>query len=119
MARKKRTSPVLARANTRANGLQSIDAALDLGNGLTLDNYTNSIELVQGQLDVYNQKLSAIDKSLNDLEMAEGDLDELSSRMLAAVGVKHGKNSTQYEQAGGTRTSERKSPVRRTTTVAA
>ena len=33
--------------------------------------------------------------------------------MLAAVGVKYGKDSTEYEQAGGTRTSERKSPSRK------
>ncbi len=30
--------------------------------------------------------------------------------MLAAVGVKYTKNSTEYEKAGGTRTEERKSP---------
>lgn len=32
--------------------------------------------------------------------------------MLAGVGVKYGKNSDEYEQAGGTRTDERKSPRR-------
>ena len=36
--------------------------------------------------------------------------------MLAAVGVEYGKNSTEYELAGGTRKSERKAPVRKAKT---
>ena len=37
--------------------------------------------------------------------------------MLAAVGVEYGKNSTEYELAGGTRKSERKAPVRKAKTT--
>ena len=32
--------------------------------------------------------------------------------MLTGVGVKYGKDSNEYEKAGGVRTSERKKPVR-------
>ncbi|MDF3057635.1 MAG: hypothetical protein K0R17_1850 [Rariglobus sp.] len=55
----------------------------------------------------------------NDLESAEKTLDDLSSRMLAGVGVKYGKNSDEYEKAGGTRPDERKSPRRSTPAPAA
>ena len=42
----------------------------------------------------------------------QGKLDELTTRMLAGVAAKYGKDSREYEQAGGTRTSERKTPLR-------
>ena len=113
MARRKRTSPSIDGANTRANGLESIDAALDLGNGLTLAAFKAATEAVQEQLDKYNQELSNVDAKLNILEASETALDELSSRMLAATRVKFGKDSSQYEQAGGTRTSERKTSARK------
>ena len=63
--------------------------------------------------DTYNTKLSELDSLLNEIETDEGALDELSTRMLAAVGVKYGKDSDEYEQAGGTKTSDRKSPARK------
>ena len=37
--------------------------------------------------------------------------------MLTGVGVKYGKDSNEYEKAGGVRTSERKKPVRTKTTT--
>lgn len=39
----------------------------------------------------------------------EKDLAELSERILSAVSVKYGRNSTEYEMAGGVRRSERRS----------
>jgi hypothetical protein len=115
MARLKRTSPPVAAAQQRASGLASIDAALDLGNGLTLTAYTAKITSVSDALDDYNTKLSELDGLLNDLEDLEGELDELSVRMLTAVAAKYGKDSDEYEKAGGTRTSERKKPKKKAT----
>jgi hypothetical protein len=112
MARRKRTSDSITRAETRASGLTAIDSKLDLGNSLTLAAYQKSIDDAKTALDEYNSKLSEADALLNAVENAEADLDELSSRMLAGVGVKFGKDSDEYEQAGGTRTSDRKSPQR-------
>ncbi len=118
MARRKRTSPSIERARTRAAALESIDPALDLGNGLTLASYKAKIEAADAKLASYNARLSELDGLLNTLQSAEEDLDEYSARMLAGVGVKYGKDSDQYEQAGGTRTSERRSPRRKTTAPA-
>jgi thiamine pyrophosphate-dependent acetolactate synthase large subunit-like protein len=41
------------------------------------------------------------------------DHDKLGSDRLTAVGLKYDKDSNEYEKAGGTRTSERKAPVRK------
>lgn len=42
----------------------------------------------------------------------------MSERMLAGVAARYGKDSSQYEQAGGVRKSERKRPTRKTKTPA-
>jgi hypothetical protein len=46
------------------------------------------------------------DAALNNVRAKEKALATLSSRMLATVGVQFGKDSNEYEQAGGTHTSE-------------
>ena len=113
MARQKKTSKVIEAANTRSASLAAIDENLDLGNGLTLAAYDTATDGVQKKLDEYNTLLSQVDAAQNLFESAEEDLAALSSRMLAAVGVKFGKDSDEYEKAGGTKTSERKAPVRK------
>jgi len=108
MARRRRKSTILERAETRANNLRAISPTLDLGPGLTLTVFEQKIEDVRAKHESYNMALAALDDLLNNLQADEKVLDELNSRMLAAVGARWGKNSTQYEQAGGTRTDERK-----------
>lgn len=116
MARRKRSSPSVDRAETRAAALESIDPALDLGNGLTLASYKTALTATNTRLAAYNTRLSELDGILNELETAEETLDDLSSRMLAGVGVKFGKNTTEYEKAGGKRSDERKSARRTAST---
>jgi hypothetical protein len=115
MARRKRTSPAADKAVTRAAALSSISPTLDLGNGLTLAAYNATIAKINapntGQLAVYNASLSSLDAQLNNLQAAETSLNTLSESMLAAVGVKYGKDSNEYEEAGGTRKSERVAPA--------
>jgi hypothetical protein len=101
----KRTSPAVDKAVTRAAALASISPTLDLGNGLTLAAYNAAIAAINapttGKLAVY--------KSLNTM----------SDSMLAGTGVKFGKDSDQYEQAGGVRTSARKKPAKKATAAKA
>jgi hypothetical protein len=116
MARIKRTSAAADKATTRAAALSSISPALDLGNGLTLAAYNLAIADIAasntGKLALYNAALSTVDGQLNDLQAAEKALNTLGETMLTGVGVKYGKDSNEYEKAGGVRTSERKKPVR-------
>lgn len=112
MARRKRTSSAIDKAKLRINSMKSIDAALDLGSGLTVASYKTQIDSTQAALDLYNQTLSSIDDLLNDVVAKEKVLATLNERMLTGVATKFGKDSSQYEQAGGTRASERKKPKR-------
>ena len=108
MARSKRTSAISEAAKLRLAGLQSIDPLLDLGGGLTVASLKTDIEDVDADMNTYNTMLSDVDQLQNRLDTKEGKLNDKSTRMLAAVGAHFGKDSDEYEKAGGTRTSERK-----------
>ena len=118
MARKKRTSSAVDRANKRAAELASIDPKLDLGNGLTLDAYNATIKAHADSVEKYNTDLSNLDVELTNIKTNEKALDALSTRMLKGVSSKFGEESDQYEKAGGKRTSERKRPQRKAAAAA-
>ncbi len=113
MARQKKLSPFLEGAQQRLAALSSIDPTLDLGTGLTLAAYRAEVVSVQAKQDAYNTLLSQVDQSYNEFQAAEKSIRDLSERMLAGVASKYGKDSSEYEMAGGTRKSERKRPTRK------
>lgn len=114
MARRKRNSTALKRADRRAESLGSLGVQLDFGDGLNLPAYNNCINDCRIKLATYNTALSTIDKLANDVNDAEKALTVMSEKMLLAVGSRYGKNSTEYEMAGGSR---RKSRKRSTSTL--
>ena len=116
MSHRKRSSKLLDKANRRVAALRSINPKLDLGSGVTLEVYEASIEKVRTDLDAYNMVLSEVDAANNALIEAEKSLADLSERMLAGVATKYGKDSDEYEKAGGVRKSERKRAARKVNT---
>ncbi|AOX00124.1 hypothetical protein BJP34_12300 [Moorena producens PAL-8-15-08-1] len=114
MAQLKRNSIKLMNAERRIASLKSINDKLDLGNGMTIQELEASIQSVREKLETYNTILSTVDAAYNNLLEAEEVLGGLSEKMLMAVAVKYGKNSFEYEMAGGVRRTERKRRIRRT-----
>lgn len=114
MGRVRKTSKVLEQTQIRAANLKSISPTLDLGNGLTAAAFDTAIADLQAKLADYNQTLAAADEKANALAASEKAARDLSERMLAGVAAHFGKNSSEYEQAGGIRKSERKTPSRKT-----
>ncbi|MBD2104461.1 hypothetical protein [Leptolyngbya sp. FACHB-261] len=112
MSRQKRTSPILAKAEQRAIGLKNISAQLTLENSLSLEKYNSEIDRIRGQLATYNSLLAQIDVAQAELKENETLLKHMTEDMLIGVASKFGKNSYQYQLAGGTRRSERKRPSR-------
>ena len=108
MARRKRTSAVLETARQRLAGLKSITPAPDFGPNLKLDDYEQEINDLSAKLDLYNEKLSGLDQLQNEIDGDEKNLRVKNGRMLSATEAHYGPDSSQYEQAGGIRTSERK-----------
>lgn len=110
MARKKKTSKLLESARTRLAGLKSISENLDLGDDVKLSDYEAKINGTNGSLENYNSSLSVADANQDIYEADEKDLKDYHERILLAVAVKYGKDSIEYQKAGGTRKSERRKP---------
>jgi hypothetical protein len=113
MARRRRSSQILEFARKRLAGIKSITSGLDLGPRLSVDSFEQRIEGLAEKLATYNQMLASLDLLLNELQAEEHVLRVDFVRMLAAIGAYFGPDSNEYEQAGGTRSSERNRPVRR------
>lgn len=110
MARRKRDSKVLAILHQRIAGLQSIRTNLDLGGGVSVAALSKLHQALNDALVVYNRLLSDADAALNSIQELETNGRQLAERTLTGIATKYGKDSSEYEQAGGTRRSERKKP---------
>ncbi|MEM6867312.1 MAG: hypothetical protein AAF528_02910 [Cyanobacteria bacterium P01_C01_bin.121] len=63
MARRKKASAVLAKAEKRLASIKSIDAKLDLCNGTTIAWYENEIASLRKEVEQYNIGFSKVDGS--------------------------------------------------------
>ncbi|MEH1816183.1 MAG: hypothetical protein V7K26_09185 [Nostoc sp.] len=107
MSRKKRTSRVLEKAELRSAGLKAIDSNMSFGDDCDLQNLSQAIELLRTMLDGYNTALTVIDSSKTKIDAMEKTLSNLTDKMVRGVAFKYGKDSSEYEMAGGVRDSER------------
>lgn len=112
MARKKLVRVLdLEKGTTRLAAVKSIDTALDLGNGINVANYETQVNLLSTKLSAYNTALSTIDDLYNACISQIDVVKDWNERILTGVATKYGKNSSQYEMAGGKKKSERKKPT--------
>ena len=108
MGRRKKKSAALRKAQERLAGLRSIDPKLDLGNGISIATFTKEVDSLRQSIDDYNALLSTVDDASNTLEQQEQQMIISAENVLLSVKVKFGKDSSQYEMAGGTRLSDRR-----------
>jgi hypothetical protein len=101
MAYQKRWSATLGKAQARLRGIQSILSAMQLGNGLMLSNYVALIETAVARLEAHNLALAEADRTRIEFAEVEASLSALSSRVLSAIAATYGKDSKEYELAGG------------------
>ncbi|OCQ99535.1 hypothetical protein BCD64_10800 [Nostoc sp. MBR 210] len=107
MPRKKRSSQILEKAQFRVAGLKAIDPNLNFDDTHNLQSMTQLIEQFKKMLEDYNSALAIIDSSKQKLDEMEKTLKQVSDKMVTGVGFKYGRNSNEYELAGGIRESER------------
>jgi ABC-type hemin transport system substrate-binding protein len=112
MSRQKRTSRILEKVQLRSAGLKSIVPNIKFDENYNLEKLIESIEQLRNKLDVYNTALSVVDSSKTEIEEMEKNLSQLSEKMLMVVAIKYGKDSREYEMAGGVRNSERIRKIR-------
>ncbi|WP_392530499.1 hypothetical protein [Nostoc sp. C117] len=107
MTRRKRSSRILEKAKFRVAGLKAIDPNINFDDTYSLQNLAQLIENFHNMLNDYNAAIAMIDSSRKKLDEMEKTLSQVSDKMLTWVGFKYGKNSNEYELAGGVRDSER------------
>ncbi len=107
MPRKKRSSRIIKKAEFRVAGLKAIDLNINFDDTCNLQNLTQLIEQVQKMLDDYNAAIAMVDSSKIKLDAMEKTLSQVSDKILMGVRFKYGKNSNEYELAGGVRDSDR------------
>ncbi len=107
MPRQKRTSRVIEKAEFRSAGLKAIDSSMDFGDNCNLQNLTQSIEQLRTMIDAYNAALAVIDSSKTKIDEMEKSLSNLSDKLVRGVAFKYGRDSSEYEIAGGVRQSDR------------
>jgi hypothetical protein len=106
--RAKKSSRSYDKAAKRLAGLKSIDPKLDLGNGMTVASFEQELQDFQATLRDYNAELSVVDAKMQKIREGERMLNEHTDRWLSAVGGHYGKDSEEYQKAGGVRKSLRK-----------
>ncbi|MHC5598664.1 MAG: hypothetical protein ACYTXC_22445 [Nostoc sp.] len=112
MARQKRTSRVLEKAQLRSSGLKSIVPNIKYNEDYSLEKLIESTDQLRIKIDVYNTALSVVDSSKTEIDEMEKNLSQLSEKMLMVVAIKYGKDSREYEMAGGVRSSDRARKIR-------
>ncbi|MCA1994475.1 MAG: hypothetical protein LDL41_20875, partial [Coleofasciculus sp. S288] len=112
MPRQKRTSRILEKAEFRAAGLKAINPTLDFGDTHNVTNLTELIDQLRTKIDAYNTALVMIDSSKAEIDELEKTLGDFSEKMLIGVAFKYGKDSREYEMAGGVRKSDRIDKIR-------
>lgn len=106
MARRKKASSTLIKAEQRLSGLKSITPKEDLGNGITSDKLEKEVNTLRQKIEEYNTMLSKVDDIANDIQQMEKALSISAENVLLGVKMKYGKDSSQYEMVGGTRKSD-------------
>jgi hypothetical protein len=107
MPRQKKNSTVLEKTEQRILGFKSIDPNLMFNESVNLLHLTNLTQQLRSQLNHYNMLLTELDSAKADVEALERAIRETSERMVSGVVLQYGKDSREYEMAGGVRKSDR------------
>ncbi|MDZ8110638.1 MAG: hypothetical protein RM338_34260 [Nostoc sp. DedQUE12a] len=106
MSQKKRASRVLENAELKFSGLKAINSSLDIGDNYNITKMTQLIEELRAKLENHNSILRMIDSSKLEVEQLEKNLAIYCENLLTGIAFKYGKDSREYEMAGGVRKSE-------------
>ena len=116
MSKKFYPSNLLAQAQQVLVGLVQVSATLAFG---TLNQAALTADLATAstlEAEISKLEIQLADKR-NQRDLVFSGIWDKLKRIRAGVKANYGDDSQQFEMVGGTRTSERKSPTRRTTTA--
>jgi hypothetical protein len=94
-------------------GMKAIDQNFDAGNDVSLTTAEAMDAEAEAALEDYNSALATVDDKYNFLVAKDRQIRAFNGKVLPAAKLKYGSDSSEYEQLGGVRDSERKKPVRK------
>jgi hypothetical protein len=94
-------------------GRNAITKPIDFGANLTKAEFQAKATAFEARLTAYNLKSAELDDEQNGIDEDERELAQYNKRILSAGEASFGSDSSEYELLGGTRTSERKRPARK------
>jgi hypothetical protein len=104
----KQRSRILEKASARLGAMRSLGTDIDFGNGLSFTNFEESIAMTREALLAYNAAIATYSQAKLAFMELERNLADVAERMLTGVATQYGKQSHQYEMAGGTRKGARR-----------
>ena len=121
MAFKRREkSKAVDAAQTRLSAMKEIDKAQGSavnygseGDPCTSATLEAQVKKTEADIEKYNGLLAQADELGNVINQGEADLNDTSARVLLTAQGKFGRDSSEVEQLGGTRQSERAKPARK------
>ena len=113
MSYRKRNSLTLEKAKKRWLSINSISQSFEVGKDVNIFNYEANIKKTDEAQNEYNEMLRLADEKSNILDKYEAELKDWNERMLDGVASMFGKDSNEYEKAGGVRKSDRKKHARK------
>jgi hypothetical protein len=94
-------SRTLEKAQRRMIGARKLDLNLELGTGLSMSEFSTQVVTLQAKLEAYNKMVNALAQEREEIEKMERSLRGSSERILGAVAAIYGRESDEYEVAGG------------------
>jgi hypothetical protein len=117
--REKVESSIVKKAESRLAGMQLIDdkkpKPVNYGSDtepITVAEVRTKLDQVEAIRVEYNKTLKMANEIGNKYAVAESELNKMCSKILSSAFSLFDENSDEYEKLGGTRTSDRKRPVR-------
>ncbi len=104
---------IMGKARMRISSVKTVSPTFQITTGLTITEYEEKLDLLTSSVDKYNGILGEADALSNNIDDMVKEVKDLNERLLLSVGSIYGKNSNEYEKAGGVRKSDRKKYVRK------
>ena len=80
---------------------------MDFGDERSLSNLNGLCDQLRDKFTEYNPPLTQVDTLRTEIKDLEKTISKVTSKMLVAVAFKYGKDSTEYQMAGGVRSPDR------------
>lgn len=108
----------MAKAKKRIAAVKTVSSGFQISQSITLLDFENKITKLNDQLDKYNGLLGEADELSNQIDLLELEVKDLNERLLLSVGSNYGKDSNEYEKAGGIHKSDIKRQARKEKNIA-